>query len=83
MACPFHLSVSDGLNARISNQFGENKHEQESIPLGCVPPAWKPYVLQFQHRRYNKQMQQLLYEPMCQLFCSAPSGSETQLQICY
>ena len=35
------------------------------------------------HRRYNKQMQQLLYEPMCQLFCSAPSGSETQLQICY
>ena len=37
----------------------------------------------FSHRRYNKQMQQLLYESMCQLFCSAPSGSETQLQICH
>ena len=38
-------------------------------------------LFSFYHRRYNKQMQQLLYEPMCQLVCIAPSGSETQLQI--
>ena len=41
---------------------------------------WLPGVY---HRQYNKQMRQLLYEPLCQLFCSTPSGSETQLQICY
>ena len=23
-----------------------NGNEQERIPVGCVPPAWKPYVLQ-------------------------------------
>ena len=22
--------------------------KQESIPIGCVPPAWKPYILHFQ-----------------------------------
>ena len=42
--------------------------------------GWLPGVY---HRQYNKQMWQLLYEPLFQLFCSTPSSSETQLQICY
>ena len=21
--------------------------KQDSIPVGCIPPAWKPYLLQF------------------------------------
>ena len=52
------------------------------FPLQLVSFLWQT-DREFKHRRYNKQMQQLLYEPMCQLFCSTPSGSETQLQICY
>ena len=44
------LNVNEGMNVLLHitmNRSSENRNLQESIPLGCVPVACKPYVLQW------------------------------------